>query len=58
MQLVGETEQCVVFLRVIQIEDVLLVDANLTDHSPGILEFGEAGQGVFLIRLIGACREE
>jgi hypothetical protein len=58
VQLVREAEEDIVFLWVVQIENVEGVDANLSDHGPGILEFGEGGNGVLLVRRIGHCRDQ
>lgn len=41
MQLVREPEQGIVFLGIVQVEDVLVVDADFADDGAGGLEFLE-----------------
>jgi len=55
VQLVGEPEQRVVFPRVVQVEDVLVVDADLADDGAGGFQLPPGRDGLALATFL-RCR--
>jgi len=55
VQPVGEPEQRVVFPRVVQVEDVLVVDADLADDGAGGFQFPKRRDGPALATFL-RCR--